>query len=166
MKLVSFKTLDAAIELVSTIDSDEDMIKLTDGLFEGQPDLAQFLVDFAEDLNEEAQDLIVIMGLIIWRSVVATYGTLRAMPEEEVISLYEAFEAAMPDDENITEEWFVSLIKNAEEFCQPEVFKYIIAELFQDAPEDSTLTDVENTQLTLGLRFFTQALNELAKEAK
>ncbi|QDK39166.1 hypothetical protein [Bdellovibrio sp. NC01] len=164
MKQVPFKTLDAAIELVSTIDSDENMIKLTDGLFEGQPDLAQFLVDFAEDLNEEAQDLIVIMGLIIWRAMIATYGELRVMNEDEVAANYEAFEASMPDDENITEEWFVSLIKDVENFCQPEIFKYIIAELFQEAPEDSTLTDVENTQLTLGLRFFTEALNKLAQE--
>lgn len=164
MKTIPFQTLDAAIEFVSTIDSDEDMIKLTDGLFEGQPELAQFLVDFAEDLNEEAQDLIVIMGLIIWRTFVAAYGSARQMSQEEVENRYEAFEAAMPDDENITEEWFISLIKDADLFCQPEVFKYIIAELFNDAPEDSTLTDVENTQLTLGLRFFTQALHALAEE--
>jgi len=164
LKLIQFKTLDAAIELLSTIDSDEDMIKLSDSLFTAQPDLAQFLVDFSEDLNDEAQDLIVIMGLIIWRSMEATYGSLRQMSEEQVANMYEAFEAAMPDDENLTEQWFVSMIKDADQFCQPEIFKYIIAELFNDAPEESTLTDVENTQLTLGLRFFTEALNELAKE--
>ncbi len=164
MKTIEFKTVDAAIELLSTIDSDEDMIKLSDSLFTAQPELAQFLVDFAEDLNDEAQDLIVIMGLIIWRAMEATYGSLREMSEEEVSNLYEAFEAAMPEDEELTEKWFVSMIQDVDQFCQPEIFKYVVAELFNDAPEESSLTDVENTQLTLGLRFFTEALHSLAKE--
>lgn len=164
MKLIEFQTVDAAIELVASIDSDNDMMKVTDGFFAAQPELAQFLVDFAGDLNEEAQDLIVIMGLIVWKSFEAAYGPLREMPQEEVEKLYDAFEAAMPDDETLTEEWFLSLIQNAEDFCQPEIFKYVVSELFTDSPDDSTLTDVENTQLTLGMRFFTQSLHELAKE--
>lgn len=165
MKLIPFQTVDAAIELVASIDNDNDMIKFSDAFFGAQPELAQFLVDFTADLNEEAQDLIVVMGLIVWKSFESAYGSLRTMTQEEVEKAYEAFEAAMPDDENLTEEWFLSLVQNADSFCQPEVFKYVISELFTDAPEeDTSLTDVENTQLTLGMRFFTQALHELAKE--
>ncbi len=164
MKTIPFQTVDASIELVASIENDDDMMKFSDSFFNAQPELAQFLVDFTADLNEEAQDLIVVMGLIVWKAFESAYGNLREMTQEEVEKAYEAFEAAMPDDESLTEEWFLSIVQNVESFCQPEVFKYVISELFTESPEDSTLTDVENTQLTLGMRFFTQALNDLAKE--
>lgn len=164
MKAIPFQTVDAAIELVASIESDADMIKFSDTFFSSQPELAQFLVDFTADLNEEAQDLIVVMGLIVWKSFESAYGSLRSMTQEEVEKAYEAFEANMPDDENLTEEWFLSLVQNADTFCQPEVFKYVISELFTETEDETSLTDVENTQLTLGMRFFTQSLHDLAKE--
>ncbi|MFP5520280.1 MAG: hypothetical protein ACLGGX_10270 [Bdellovibrionia bacterium] len=164
MNLISFETVDAAIDFVASIDSDTDMEKLTETFFKAQPDLSQFLYDFSEDMGEEAQDLLMIMGMIVWKSFVSTYGELRALPYSELEKDYQAFEAAMPDDENLTEEWFVQTVQNAEEFCQPEVFKYVVSELFAEEVEDSTLTDIENTQLTLGMKFFAEELHKLATE--
>lgn len=164
MNPIKFETVDAAIEFVATIETEEDMETLTDQFFQAQPDLSQFLADFSEDMGEEAQDLLMIMGMIAWKAFSASYGEMRALKFSEIEKNYEAFEAGMPDDENLTEEWFLKVVQGADEFCQPELFKYVVSELFTEAPEDSTLTDVENTQLVLGMKFFTEELHKLAQE--
>lgn len=168
MKTIPFEMIDAAIDFVCSIDSEADMTKLSESFFESQPALGQALMDYTEDLSEEAQDLILVMGIIIWKSFESVFKGIPVIDENQVEASYEAFEQALPDDENMTEEWFVGLVENADKFCQPEVFRYIISELFseQEDDEEPQLTDVENTQLALGLRFFTEALNNAAKSGK
>lgn len=168
MNTIPYETVDAAIDFVCSIDSEQDMTKLSESFFESQPSLAQAILDYTEDLSEDAQDLILVMGIIIWKSFESAYKNLPAMTDEQVEKLYESFEAALPDEDGMTEAWFVSLIESSDKFCQPEIFKYIVSELFSE-PEDEdapVLTDVENTQLTLGLRFFSEALHALAQSGK
>lgn len=163
MNPIKFETVDAAIEFVASIDTQKDMEVLTEKFFNAQPDLAQFLADFSEDMGEEAQDLLMIMGMIVWKAFDAAYGELRTLPFEDLEKDYQAFEAAMPEDEKLTEQWFIETVQNVDQFCQPEVFKYVVSELFTEQ-EETTLTDIENTQLVLAMKFFAEELHKLAKE--
>ncbi|RYZ81123.1 MAG: hypothetical protein EOP06_24065, partial [Proteobacteria bacterium] len=122
METISFETIQTAIDNVCSINTEEQLDQVSQELFDAQPGLAGFLIEFIEDMSEEAKDLGFMMALVLWRSFHKNYPGLRGMEEDEVVQRFEEQEGDLEkllkvDEEMITEMHRVEVANG-----QPEVF--------------------------------------------
>lgn len=165
MTKIPFQTVQNSIDYICNISEESDLEKASTYLFDKQPDLAGFLMEFIEDMSEEAQDLGFMMALILYNSFEEQYKELRAMTEEEVVARFEANEPEMEKYLAMDDDMITALQEKTDESGQPEVLNYMIEELFMSPDLEPALSDNEQTHLFIICKFFTDALHELASES-
>lgn len=165
MDKIPFQTVQNAIDAICGITSEVDLEKASQHLFEIQPDLGSFFVEFIEDMSEGAQDLGFMMALILNRSFESQYPPLRAMGEDEVVERFEKNEAEFEKYLQMNDELLAELQEKATAEGQPEVFNYIVEELFMSPELEPTLAANEQVHLFIICKFFVDCLNSLAKES-
>lgn len=164
MEIIPFNTVQTAIDNVCGITEEEELEKLSEELFEAQPDLAGFLVEFIEDMSDEAKDLGFMMALILWRSFEEQYKSLRVLSEDEVIAQFQAQEVELEKLLKIDEDMIARLQETESREGQPNVLNYIIEELFMSDDLEPSLQANEQIQLFMICKFFSDSLHGLAKE--
>ena len=164
MNKIPFNTVQTAIDNICGIASESDLEKVSETLFDAQPDLAGFFMDFIEDMSDNAKDLGFMMALILWRSFEDQYKPLRAMTEDEVLSAFEAAEPALETYLAMSDELVEQLQEQEATDGQPEVLKYIVEELFMSPELEPALEPDEQIHLFMICKFYVDSLNTLAKE--
>lgn len=164
MEKIPFQTVQNSIDNICNITEESDLEKASQHLFEVQPDLAGFLMEFIEDMSESAQDLGFMMALILNKSFEEQYSSLRSMNEDEVIERFEKNEAEFQKYLNINDDIIADLQAKAEKEGQPEIFNYIVEELFMSPELEPSLAANEQIHLFIICKFFVDCLNELANE--
>lgn len=164
MTKIPFQTVQNSIDQICGITAEADLERASEQLFDVQPDLTEFFMEFIEDMSEEAQDLGFMMALILYRSFETQYGKIRAMTEDEVVARFEEGEPEFESYLKIDDEMVAQLQSKATAEGQPEVFNYIVEELFMSPELEPSLGANEQIHLFIICKFFVDCLNELAKE--
>lgn len=164
METISFETIQTAIDRICGIETEEELDMVSQALFEAQPALAGFMIEFMEDMGESAKDLGFMMALILWKSFEEKYPKMRSLTEDEVIARFEAQEGDLEKLLNLNDEMLEEIQKNELASGQPEILNYMTQELFASEEEDPTLAEDEEVHLFMVLKFYASCLNELAKE--
>lgn len=165
MEKVPFETVQTAIDYVCNITEEQELEKVSEGLFEAQPDLAGFFMEFIEDMGDEAQDLGFMMALILWQAFEKQYPGLRALGEDEVVSEFESREAEMEKYLQLNDEMLAQIqAEELEKQGQSDVLNYIVEELFMDPELEPALQAEEQIHLFMICKFFAECLNKAAKE--
>ncbi|MBK9321762.1 MAG: hypothetical protein IPM97_02195 [Bdellovibrionaceae bacterium] len=164
METIPFDTIQSAIDNVCSINTEEQLDQISQDLFEAQPGLAGFLIEFIEDMGDGAKDLGFMMALVLWKSFQEKYPHIRALSEDEVVARFEEQEADLEKLLQVDEDMIEEMQKAEALNGQPEVFNYVTQELFGTAEDEIELSDDEEVHLFMVLRFFSTCLNDLAKE--
>ncbi|MFV8258384.1 hypothetical protein ACNQKP_11285 [Bdellovibrio bacteriovorus] len=164
MQKIPFQTVQNSIDKICSITEESDLEKASQHLFEVQPDLAGFFMEFIEDMSEGAQDLGFMMALILNRSFEEQYQNLRAMNEDEVVERFEKNEAEFEKYLQINDDMIADLQDKAAQAGQPEILNYIIEELFMSPELEPALEANEQVHLFIVCKFFVDCLNDLANE--
>ncbi|HEY8272892.1 MAG TPA: hypothetical protein VIG33_18505 [Pseudobdellovibrionaceae bacterium] len=164
MEQIAFQTIQKSIDNICGITAEEELDAISQALFDVQPALAGFVVEFIEDMSEEAKDLGFMMALILWKSFEEKYPNLRTITEDEVVAKFEEQEVDLERLLQLNEEILEEIQKNEMLNGQPEVLNYVIQELFAADEEEVTLDEDEELHLFMVLKFFSNCLNDVAKE--
>jgi hypothetical protein len=164
MEHIAFQTIQNSIDNICGITEEEDLDAVSQALFDVQPALAGFVVEFIEDMGEEAKDLGFMMALILWKCFEEKYPGLRTIGEDEVVAKFEEQEADLEKLLQLNDEMLEEIQKNEMLDGQPEILNYIIQELFAADEEEPSLDEDEELHLFMVLRFFANCLNSAAKE--
>lgn len=164
MQKIPFQTVQNSIDKICSITEESDLEKASQHLFEVQPDLAGFFMEFIEDMSEGAQDLGFMMALILNRSFEEQYQNLRAMTEDEVVERFEKNEAEFEKFLQINDDMIADLQEKSAQAGQPEILNYIIEELFMSPELEPALEANEQVHLFIVCKFFVDCLNDLANE--
>lgn len=164
METIPFQTIQNSIDNICGITEEEDLDAVSQALFEAQPALAGFVVEFLEDMSEDAKDLGFMMALILWKSFEAKYPQMRSLSEDEVVARFEEQEEALEKLLQLDEAMLEELQKNEMLNGQPEILNYVTQELFSEDSAEPQLAADEEVHLFMILRFFTSCLNEVARE--
>jgi len=164
METIPFQTIQNSIDNICGITEEEDLDAVSQALFDAQPGLAGFVVEFIEDMSEGAKDLGFMMALILWKSFEEKYPNLRTVSEDEVVAKFEEQEAELEKLLKLNDEMLEEIHKAEMLNGQPEVLNYVTQELFADEQTDPELAEDEELHLFMVLRFFTNCLNEAARE--
>lgn len=164
MDKIPFQTVQNSIDNICGITSEADLEVASQHLFEVQPDLGSFFVEFIEDMSEEAQDLGFMMALILNKSFETSYPPLRAMTEDEVVERFEQAEAEFEKYLAMNDDLLTSIQEKAVGEGQPEIINYIVEELFMSPELEPALAANEQIHLFIICKFFVDCLHSLAKE--
>lgn len=164
MQKIPFQTVQNSIDKICSITEESDLENASQHLFEVQPDLAGFFMEFIEDMSEGAQDLGFMMALILNHSFEDQYKNLRSMNEDEVVERFEKNEAEFEKYLQINDDMIADLQEKATKGGQPEILNYIIEELFMSPDLEPALEANEQVHLFIICKFFVDCLNDLANE--
>ncbi|MBO9667598.1 MAG: hypothetical protein J7501_12390 [Bdellovibrio sp.] len=165
MEKIPFEVVQDSIDKICNIQAEADLEKASEHLFEVQPDLAGFFMEFIEDMSEGAQDLGFMMALILNKAFEEKYKSLRAMTEDEVVARFEKAESEMEKYLAMNDDMLAELQEKAASGGQPEVLNYMVEELFMSPELEPTLEADEQVHLFIVCKFFADCLNELATES-
>lgn len=164
MEKIPFQTVQNSIDKICNISEESDLELASQHLFEVQPDLGGFFMEFIEDMSEGAQDLGFMMALILNKSFEEQYKNLRAMSEDEVVERFERNEATFEEYLKMNDDMVADIQAEANKDGQPEILNYIIEELFMSPELEPALEANEQIHLFIVCKFFVDCLNELAAE--
>lgn len=164
METIPFQTIQNSIDNICGLTTEEDLDAVSQALFDAQPALAGFLVEFIEDMGEGAKDLGFMMALILWKSFEEKYPEMRALSEDEVVAKFEEQEAELEKLLHLNDDMLEEIHKTEVLNGQPEILNYVTQELFAADEEDPELEENEELHLFMVLKFFTNCLNDAAKE--
>lgn len=164
METIPFQTIQNSIDNICGLTTEEDLDAVSQALFDAQPALGSFFVEFIEDMSEGAKDLGFMMALILWKSFEDKYPDMRAMTEDEVVAKFEEQEADLEKLLHLNDDMLEEIQKNEMLSGQPEILNYVTQELFAEEESDMELDEDEELHLFMVLRFFSNCLNEVAKE--
>jgi hypothetical protein len=164
METISFETIQSAIDKVCAIQTEEELDQLSQDLFEAQPGLAGFTIEFMEDMSDGAKDLGFMMALVLWKAFQEKYPAIRGLNEDEVVARFESQETDLEKLLQVDDEMIEAMQKTEAVNGQPEIFNYVTQELFSSDEDEIELSEDEEVHLFMALRFFSLVLNELARE--
>ena len=100
-----------------------------------QPDLIAFMVEFTDDLDQEAKELALYLFFTIHRMFQKSHRKkIKPITAEEIISCYEQNEELMMSLEGVHDK-FLDRIARIQLSKQPYVMKYVL-EAFFERPDD------------------------------
>ncbi|KYG64773.1 hypothetical protein AZI86_11250 [Bdellovibrio bacteriovorus] len=164
MDKIPSQTVQNSIDQICGITEEADLELASQHFFDVQPDLGGFFMEFIEDMSEEAQDLGFMMALILNKAFEDQYKKIRPMNEDEVVARFEANEAEFESFLKINDDMIADLQDKARAEGQPEVFNYIVEELFMSPELEPALGANEQIHLFIICKFLIDCLNEMAKE--
>jgi hypothetical protein len=101
-----------------------------------QPDLLSFILEFTEDLGEQAGELGVYLLFVIYHMFKKGYGKeIKPVMAEEIIECYEENERLMEKLEKAQEEFF-NRVAEVQLSPQPYVIRYVVDSLTEEPEED------------------------------
>ncbi|MDG0817384.1 hypothetical protein [Bdellovibrio svalbardensis] len=165
MEKIPFQIVQDSIDKICGIAEETELEKASEHLFEVQPDLGGFFMEFIEDMSEGAQDLGFMMALILNKAFEDKYKAIRPMTEDEVVTRFEQSEAEFEKYLNMSDDMIVELQEKESGDGQPEILNYMLEELFMSPDLEPALDANEQIHLFIICKFFVDCLNELAKEA-
>ena len=164
MEKIPFQTVQNSIDQICGMTEESDLEKASEHLFEVQPNLAGFFIEFIEDMSEGAQDLGFMMALIIHHAFETQFKSFRTMSEDEVVASFEQQEATLEKYAEMDEEMLADIQKAIQTQGQPEVLNYIIEELFMSEDLEPNLPGNEQAHLFIVCKFFADCLHSLTQE--
>lgn len=164
METIPFQTIQNSIDTICGLTEEQELDAVSQALFDAQPALAGFVVEFIEDMSEEAKDLGFMIALILWKSFEEKYPQIRSLSEDEVVAKFEEQEAELENLLHLNDEMLEEIQKNEMLNGQPEILNYLTQELFSEDNSDPELDEEEEVHLFMVLRFYTNCLNDAAKE--
>ncbi len=164
METIPFQTIQNSIDNICNMTTEEELDAISQALFDAQPALGGFFVEFIEDMSEPAKDLGFMMALILWKSFEEKYSEMRALTEEEVVQKFEEQEADLEKLLHLNDDMLEEIQKSEMLSGQPEILNYVTQELFAPEEDEPELEEDEEVHLFMVLRFFSNCLNEVAKE--
>ncbi len=165
MSYVPFQTIQNSIDKICNISEEQDLEAASQHLFEVQPDLGGFFMEFIEDMSEGAQDLGFMMALILNEAFENHYSQVKALGEDEIVELFEKSEADFERYLKINDDMIVELQEKEENGGQPDMLKYIIEELFMSPDLEPSLETNEQVHLFIVCKFFIDCLNKQVKDS-
>lgn len=164
MEKIPFQTVQNSIDKICNITEESDLEKASEHLFDVQPDLGGFFMEFIEDMSEGAQDLGFMMALILHKSFEEQYKALRMMTEDEVVERFEKSEGEFAKYLKMDDDLIADLQEKSATDGQPEILNYIIEELFMSPELEPSLEANEQIHLFIICKFLVDCLHELASE--
>lgn len=164
MEKITFEIVQESIDAICNLTEESALETASEHLFNSQPDLAGFFVEFIEDMSEGAQDLGFMIALILNRAFEVKYKTLRPMTDDEVVTRFEKNEELLEKYLNINDDMVAELQQQEEKGGQPELLNYLLEELFMSPDMEPVLEQNEQVHLFVLCKFFVDCLNELAGE--
>lgn len=164
MEKIPFQTVQNSIDKICNITEESDLEKASEHLFDVQPDLGGFFMEFIEDMSEGAQDLGFMMALILHKSFEEQYKALRMMTEDEVVERFEKSEGEFAKYLKMDDDLIADLQEKSATDGQPEILNYIIEELFMSPELEPSLEANEQIHLFIICKFLVDCLHDLARE--
>jgi hypothetical protein len=101
-----------------------------------QPDLLSFILEFTEDLDEQAGELAVYLLFVVYHMFRKGYGNdIKRVTAEEIIECYEENERLMERLEKAQDEFF-NRVAEVQLSPQPYVIRYVVDSLSEEPEED------------------------------
>ncbi|MEZ4772302.1 MAG: hypothetical protein R3D00_03900 [Bacteroidia bacterium] len=129
--MISAEAIENAAEWISNLEDDDEIEKLIDDFGESQPLLFTYLMMMGEDdLNEEENELLLFLGLVIWKA----FGTTKTVENnilDEVKAKNERYLESLHDASSSELE---TVLEEMEEVTsQPAIFAYISENLEEES---------------------------------
>ena len=137
MQLIPKKIVDQTWPEVSEY-SVSKMVKETKRFGKAQPHIMGFIIEFCQDLDEEAQELALYLTYVLFRMIEKGYGkrTLPQISPEDVIEAYEANERLFESMEGVDDRFIERWIRHSGELKkQPYLFQYVVEALYEEGEE-------------------------------
>lgn len=141
----------------------EEMKKLA----EEQPELLAFIMEFADDLSQEAKELSVYMLLVVYTVFRKAYGKkIRKLPARKIMASYDKNEKLVLSLEGSNEPFLDHIAGLQTE--QPQVVHYVLDTLRETPEEDEAepLSSDDISMVYLLLKSVIDLLHESTKELK
>ena len=101
-----------------------------------QPDLLSFILEFTDDLGEQAGELAVYLLFVIYHMFKKGYGKeIKQVTPEEIIERYEENERLMEKLEKAQDEFF-NRVAEVQLSPQPYLIRYVVDSLTEEPEED------------------------------
>jgi hypothetical protein len=101
-----------------------------------QPDLLSFILEFTDDLGEQAGELGIYLLFVIYHMFKNGYGKeIKLITTEEIIECYEENERLMEKLEKAQDEFF-NRVAEVQLSPQPYVIRYVVDSLTEEPEED------------------------------
>jgi hypothetical protein len=165
METIPFETIQTAIDNICSITTEEQLDQVSQDLFDAQPGLAGFMIEFIEDMSEGAKDLGFMMALVLWKSFQEKYPHMRGLNEDEVVARFEEQEAELEKILKLDDDMLTEMQKAEAVNGQPEVLNYVTQELFSSEDDEIEISEDEELHLFMVLKFYASTLNEIARES-
>ncbi|HVN71849.1 MAG TPA: hypothetical protein VMU10_07505 [Desulfomonilia bacterium] len=131
-----------------------------------QPDLLSFILEFSEDMGEQAEEKGIFMLFVVYHIFRKGYGReIGRVTEEEIISSFEENQRLMENLERAQEEFF-NRVAEVQLSTQPYVIRYVIDTLSEESEEDEPepLSEEEMGYLFILLKTVIDVLNRKTGE--
>lgn len=128
---ISSEALEQAADWISNLDDDQEIEKLIDDFGEAQPLLFTYLLMMGEDdLNEEENELLLYLGLVIWKA----FGKVETVSNQVLDEVKQKNEKILEDLHGASEtETETILAQMADTTSQPAVFDFISENLEEES---------------------------------
>ncbi len=101
-----------------------------------QPDLLSFILEFSEDLGEQAGELGIYLLFVIYHIFRKGYGRqIGKVTADEIVACYEENERLMESLEKAQDEFF-NRVAEVQLSPQPHVIRYVVDTLSEEPDED------------------------------
>jgi len=101
-----------------------------------QPDLLSFILEFSEDLGEQASETAIYLLFVVYNIFTKGYGKeLERITPEEIIECYEENERLMENLEKAQDEFF-NRVAEVQLSPQPYVIRYVVDTISEEPDED------------------------------
>lgn len=129
--MISAEAIENAAEWISNLEDDDDIEKLVDDFGESQPLLFTYLMMMGEeDLNEEENELLLYLGLVVWKA----FGVTKTISSTELDEIKDKNEKYLESLHSATDTETETILAEMEEVTpQPAVFAYISESLDEES---------------------------------
>jgi len=162
MNTIPARTVDEITEELFFLDNELVFEQMVNDLGEDQPFIFTYLMTIGEgDFNDEEREMMLLLGVIIWRIMSKEKETLPTVSEE---SLDKVEQENMPLLEQLAEDesTFASSARGLlRDYNQPEILSYVIESVVAEA-EESEVREVNQGIMIIFLKIVIDCLDKEA----
>ncbi len=162
MNTIPARTVDEITEELFFLDNELVFEQMVNDLGEDQPFIFTYLMTIGEgDFNDEEREMMLLLGVIIWRIMSKEKATLPTVSEE---SLDKVEQENMPLLEQLAEDEssFASSARELlRDYNQPEILSYVIESVVAEA-EESEVREVYQGIMIIFLKIVIDCLDKEA----
>lgn len=137
MQLLSLDQVDETYDWLSSIEEEEEIVKLVEAFSEAQPVLFTYLMTMGEsDFDGDENELMLFMGVILWQTYLRSGIDLSPISEDHLDAIQEQNVKMLEYLAEEGEEGFEQVARTLmQESSQPQLLRFLVQIIFEEEDE-------------------------------